>query len=69
MNIPERCLCAAPDCGICGPLQGYPVRRPRYGLSAEDCDMLNAEEETRLRWWLEEEAARQDDDEGDPEAA
>jgi ssDNA-binding Zn-finger/Zn-ribbon topoisomerase 1 len=41
----EPCLCGAIDCPSCGPMQGYRVpRRYPYGrLSAEDCDILNAE--------------------------
>lgn len=42
----EPCLCAAPDCPICGPMQGYRQARryPLGSLSAEDIDILNEEE-------------------------
>lgn len=39
----EPCYCGGTDCWSCGPLQGYRVERRRYGLSAEDIDILNDE--------------------------
>jgi len=50
----EPCLCAAPDCPSCGPMQGsrVPRRYPLGSLSAEDIDILNeqaaADEEAEL---------------------
>lgn len=62
------CLCGATDCPSCGPMQGYRVPR-RYALgrlSAEDCDILNAEyyaEQAAAD--AEAEAAYERDDEAD----
>jgi hypothetical protein len=31
--MPERCMCGAPDCRWCGPLQGY----PEHYRECDDC--------------------------------
>ena len=51
----EPCLCGADDCPSCFP--GRVPRRSPYGLSAEDCDILN-EDYRAEQAAADEEAAR-----------